>query len=266
MVCPGGELAFVTRMAEESSRLRGRVHWYTTMVGKKATLKELRRRLHALGVSALRTTELAQGSTSRWAAAWSFAADPNTANVPLRSRVGFDAPAAADGGGGGGDEGGAGAAAAAAAAASGLPPPRRAVRSTSFALAAAPAEGRRILSAAAALLGRAGAADCRVDAGAWTVRAELPLQPPVAAPAPVPGEPPAKKRVRIDDGSGNGGNGGGSGGTVGVRLLVSQQHRGVFTVAASIANDSSELAARAFTDAVHSLREDLELMWPAAKQ
>jgi 23S rRNA A1618 N6-methylase RlmF len=35
MVCPGGELAFVRRMAAESSELRGRIHWYTSMVGKK---------------------------------------------------------------------------------------------------------------------------------------------------------------------------------------------------------------------------------------
>jgi 23S rRNA (adenine1618-N6)-methyltransferase len=60
MVCPGGELAFVRRMAEESAALRGAVHWYTSMVGKKATLKEMRKELHALGVTALRTTELAQ--------------------------------------------------------------------------------------------------------------------------------------------------------------------------------------------------------------
>lgn len=35
MVCPGGELAFVRRMVEESAQLQGAVHWYTTMLGKK---------------------------------------------------------------------------------------------------------------------------------------------------------------------------------------------------------------------------------------
>lgn len=62
MVCPGGELAFVRRMVEDSLVLRGRVHWYTSMVGKKSTLKALRSQLHGLGVSALRTTEFAQAS------------------------------------------------------------------------------------------------------------------------------------------------------------------------------------------------------------
>ena len=33
---------------------------YTTMVGKKATLKALRKELHARHVTAIRTTELAQ--------------------------------------------------------------------------------------------------------------------------------------------------------------------------------------------------------------
>jgi hypothetical protein len=41
MVFPGGEEAFVGRMIEDSCRLKGRVHWYTSMVGKKASLKKL---------------------------------------------------------------------------------------------------------------------------------------------------------------------------------------------------------------------------------
>ncbi|KAL0029114.1 hypothetical protein WJX77_007949 [Trebouxia sp. C0004] len=83
MVCPGGELAFVTQMVKDSLKLQGRVHWYSSMVGKKATLKQLRRILHESNVTALRTTELVQGRTSRWAIAWSFAADPQTAGIPM---------------------------------------------------------------------------------------------------------------------------------------------------------------------------------------
>lgn len=60
MVYPGGELAFVSRMASESRTLGNRIHWYTTMVGKKATLKQLRKQLHAGRVTALRTTEFVQ--------------------------------------------------------------------------------------------------------------------------------------------------------------------------------------------------------------
>ena len=60
MVCPGGELAFVTQMVKDSLKLQGRVHWYTSMVGKKTTLKQLRRKLHESKVTALRTTEFVQ--------------------------------------------------------------------------------------------------------------------------------------------------------------------------------------------------------------
>eukprot|EP00983_Pelagomonas_calceolata_P103351 1158903-Pelagomonas_calceolata.AAC.14 len=98
----------------------GRNHQYTTMVGKKTTLKVLRKELHARHVTAIRTTELAQltsegdclvcimviscasrwshvhhgdlvcitvGKTSRWAIAWSFAVDPNLASVPIARPV-----------------------------------------------------------------------------------------------------------------------------------------------------------------------------------
>jgi len=64
MVCPGGELAFVSQMVKDSLKLQGRVHWYSSMVGKKATLKQLRRMLHESKVTALRTTELVQVNTA----------------------------------------------------------------------------------------------------------------------------------------------------------------------------------------------------------
>lgn len=41
MVYPGGEEAFVARMIADSCALKGRVHWYTSMVGKKGSLKKL---------------------------------------------------------------------------------------------------------------------------------------------------------------------------------------------------------------------------------
>ena len=62
MVCPGGELAFVSQMVKDSMQLQARVHWYTSMVGKKATVKALRRMLHDSKGTALRTTEFVQVS------------------------------------------------------------------------------------------------------------------------------------------------------------------------------------------------------------
>lgn len=62
MVCPGGELAFVTQMVKDSLQLKGQIHWYSSMLGKKASLKTLRRLLHDSKVTALRTTEFVQVS------------------------------------------------------------------------------------------------------------------------------------------------------------------------------------------------------------
>lgn len=49
MVVPGGELAFLRAMLRDSQQLRGRIHWYSSMCGKKATLKVLRQELHSAG-------------------------------------------------------------------------------------------------------------------------------------------------------------------------------------------------------------------------
>ena len=62
MVCPGGEAAFVCQMVRDSALLRDRVHWYSSMVGKKSTLQAAKRALREAGATAVRTTELAQGA------------------------------------------------------------------------------------------------------------------------------------------------------------------------------------------------------------
>jgi len=84
MVCKGGELVFVKAMVDESMELKEQVHWYTSMLGKKSTLKEIRKYLHELKVPVVRSTHFFQGETSRWAVGWSFAADRNLAVVPLQ--------------------------------------------------------------------------------------------------------------------------------------------------------------------------------------
>ncbi len=55
-------MAFVEAMVEDSLSLQGQIHWYTTMVGKKGTMKALRTLLYRLGVRVLRTTEFVQAS------------------------------------------------------------------------------------------------------------------------------------------------------------------------------------------------------------
>ena len=100
MVWPGGDLGFVQQMVRESAELpRGTVHWYTSLVGRKDSLKKLRVQLYGMGVTALRTTEFFQvcnvcvwyagppsnqGRTSRWAVAWSWDVPASLAAVPLQ--------------------------------------------------------------------------------------------------------------------------------------------------------------------------------------
>lgn len=52
--------------------MQDKIYWYTSMLGKKSTLKAVRQQLQGLNVTALRVTEFAQGKTSRWGIAWSF--------------------------------------------------------------------------------------------------------------------------------------------------------------------------------------------------
>ncbi|ROW00458.1 hypothetical protein VPNG_07921 [Cytospora leucostoma] len=73
MVCEGGEVAFVTRILEESLRLREKVQWYTSMFGMVSSLEVMVERLRERGIDNYAVTEFVQGKkTRRWAVAWSF--------------------------------------------------------------------------------------------------------------------------------------------------------------------------------------------------
>lgn len=86
MCCEGGEDAFTRRIYADSLRLRERVHWYTTMCGKKDTMKRLRRLLEVRRVPSVRTAAFHQGRTTRWGVAWSFARDAAaTTRAPIRA-------------------------------------------------------------------------------------------------------------------------------------------------------------------------------------
>jgi 23S rRNA (adenine1618-N6)-methyltransferase len=73
MVAPGGEVAFVARMIEESIVLQDRVQWYTSMLGKFSSLGTIVKILRDKGIGNYAVTEFVQGSkTRRWGIAWSF--------------------------------------------------------------------------------------------------------------------------------------------------------------------------------------------------
>lgn len=73
MVTPGGEVAFVSRMIEESTFLKDRCQWYTSMLGKYSSVEVIVERLRAVGVDNWAVQDLVQGNkTRRWAIAWSW--------------------------------------------------------------------------------------------------------------------------------------------------------------------------------------------------
>ena len=68
----GGELAFVSRLLSESLQLGPHVvTWYSTMFGRKVSLRAFRKILETLrGTVDFRCTEFTRGTTTRWLVAW----------------------------------------------------------------------------------------------------------------------------------------------------------------------------------------------------
>jgi 23S rRNA A1618 N6-methylase RlmF len=95
LACEGGEEAFVGQMVRESAspELRDRVRWFTSMLGKKASLSPLRAALAAAGATRVLDTSMRQGAQTRWALAWTFDAS-QLAGAPVRFVARDAAPAA----------------------------------------------------------------------------------------------------------------------------------------------------------------------------
>ena len=82
-------------MPADSLQLREQVLWYTSLVGRKSSLQPLLKQLRQSRVPDVRTTELAQGRTSRWALTWSFveATAPSAAAPQPRAQCRNQKPA-----------------------------------------------------------------------------------------------------------------------------------------------------------------------------
>lgn len=70
--CPGGEVAFISRMITESAEFHAQVRWFTTLVSSRDSLPPLRRALTAVNPVDVRTIDMAQGQKRSRLLAWTF--------------------------------------------------------------------------------------------------------------------------------------------------------------------------------------------------
>ncbi|CAB3402322.1 unnamed protein product [Caenorhabditis bovis] len=72
----GGEVQFVNRIIDDSIILRDRIKLYTSLLGRKQSIRPLKRRLERLGDDVkLSVSTINQGKTQRWVIAWTFSKD-----------------------------------------------------------------------------------------------------------------------------------------------------------------------------------------------
>ncbi|MCY0966644.1 23S rRNA (adenine(1618)-N(6))-methyltransferase RlmF [Parathalassolituus penaei] len=70
--CDGGELAFVSRMIEESQQFGSQVFWFTSLVSKQANLPAFEKLLQHVGALESRVIQMAQGQKISRLIAWTF--------------------------------------------------------------------------------------------------------------------------------------------------------------------------------------------------
>jgi 23S rRNA (adenine1618-N6)-methyltransferase len=71
--CPGGEVAFIKRLAEESCQFSSRVLLFSSLVSRRANLVAVDALLQQLPkIKFVRVVEMGQGQKSSWIVLWSF--------------------------------------------------------------------------------------------------------------------------------------------------------------------------------------------------
>lgn len=79
--CEGGELAFITKMINESTLFSSQVLWFTCLVSKKDNLDKLTRLLKKVKAVEVKTIDMAQGQKISRMLAWTF--------IPQKDRRGW---------------------------------------------------------------------------------------------------------------------------------------------------------------------------------
>ncbi|KAL4858898.1 U6 small nuclear RNA (adenine-(43)-N(6))-methyltransferase [Chlorella vulgaris] len=257
MVYPGGELAFLTAMVQDSLKLRGAVHWYTSMVGKKGTLRAVRSMLYRHGVRVLRTTEFFQGKTSRWALAWSFTADAAAASKPLPRfpAAGTATAQVAQPASGGHVLQAQPAAQVQAAAAAAAAAARPVSRKLSWQVHAPASASAALYDVALTCLQRAGVT-CESEKGTFVIRGSYdPTTADHAEPATGDAPSPSPKRQRVGDGAHGKPRKQPTGWRMEVHLF--QQHAGLFLLTATLHKSAPESALGWWGALSRRLQDDL---------
>lgn len=72
LYCPGGELAFVSRMIAESKAYASSCLWFTTLISKATSLPGVYQALRRVGALKAKTIDMAQGQKKSRVVAWTF--------------------------------------------------------------------------------------------------------------------------------------------------------------------------------------------------
>ena len=70
--CEGGEVAFISKLIEESTEFSDSCLWFTTLVSKESSLKPLYAELRKAGALLVKTLSMGQGNKNSRALAWTF--------------------------------------------------------------------------------------------------------------------------------------------------------------------------------------------------
>eukprot|EP01080_Neovahlkampfia_damariscottae_P009629 gene9629-1833_t len=83
LMTEGGELNFISKIIEDSLVLKNQICWFTSMIGKKDTLKKLKIILVDLHIKYY-ITEFINGNITRWAIAWKFSETESSQNQHIK--------------------------------------------------------------------------------------------------------------------------------------------------------------------------------------
>lgn len=70
--CEGGELQFIQRMIAQSPEYANQIRWFSSLVSKKDNLIQIYKSLRELGITEVKTVEMAQGQKVSRFVAWRF--------------------------------------------------------------------------------------------------------------------------------------------------------------------------------------------------